>query len=78
MLHSGYCEALDGRTIAVVHVLDPEERERKMVLVEAAAMEQSLGETGSVSLFDKAEIKAQSEPTLTEIAKLLTDVRSLP
>ena len=74
-----YCKALNGRTIAVVHVLEPEERERKMVLVEAAEMEQSLGSMGSVALygilfdFDKADIKPKSEPTLKEIAKLLTD-----
>ena len=74
-----YCKALNGRTIALVHVLEPEERERKMVLVEAAAMEQSLASTGSIALygilfdFDKAEIKPDSEPTLKEIAKLLTD-----
>jgi outer membrane protein OmpA-like peptidoglycan-associated protein len=54
-----------------------------MVLVEAAAMEQSLVATGSVSLygilfdFDQAEIKPESEPTLSEIAKLLTDDPSL-
>lgn len=74
-----YCKALNGRTIAIVHVLEPKARDKKMVVVEAAEMADSLSTTGSISLYgiffdtDKADIKSESEPTLKEIAKLLTE-----
>lgn len=74
-----YCKAFNGRTIALVHVLEPKGRDKKMVVVEAAEMADSLAATGSISLYgiffdtDKADIKPESEPTLKEIAKLLTD-----
>jgi outer membrane protein OmpA-like peptidoglycan-associated protein len=71
------CKALNGRTIALVHVLEPKAREKKMVVVDAAKMAQSLSTQGSISLygilfdFDKADIKPESRPALDEIAKLL-------
>ena len=74
-----YCKALNGRTIAVVQVLEPKARDKKMVLVEAAKMADSLNATGSISLYgiffdtDKTDIKPESEPTLKEISTLLTN-----
>ena len=74
-----YCKALNGRTIALVHVLEPKGREKKMVLVEAAEMADALSTAGSISLYgiffdtDKAVIKPESEPTMKEIAKLLSE-----
>lgn len=83
MLDDLYCKAISGRTIAIVHVLEPKARDKKMVVVEAKEMEASLASTGSIALygiffdFDKADIKPESEPTLKEIAKLLTDTPEL-
>ena len=77
MLDTGYCAAIGGRTIAIVHVMEPKQRDRKMVVVEARKMEEAIIASGSVSLygiffdFDKADIKPESEPTLKEIGKLL-------
>lgn len=74
-----YCKKLNGRTIALVHVLEPKGRDRKMVLVEAAKMADSLSTTGSISLYgiyfdtDKASLKPESDPTLKEIATLLAN-----
>jgi OOP family OmpA-OmpF porin len=74
-----YCKELNNRTVAVVQVLEPKARDKKMVVVEAAKMADSLTATGSISLYgiffdtDKADIKPESEPTLKEISKLLTD-----
>ncbi|MGE0239329.1 MAG: OmpA family protein [Parvibaculaceae bacterium] len=74
-----YCKALNGRTIALVHVLEPKGRDKKMVLVAAAEMADTLSTTGSISLYgiyfdtDKSDLKPESEPTLKEIAKLLTE-----
>jgi OOP family OmpA-OmpF porin len=74
-----YCKELNGRTIALVHVLEPKNRDKKMVVVAAAEMQSTISTTGSISLygiffdFDKADIKPESEPTLTEISKLLTE-----
>lgn len=78
-----YCKVLNGRTVALVHVLEPKARDKKMVVVEAAEMADSLSTTGSISLYgiffdtDKTEIKPESEPTLKEIAKLLTDAPNM-
>lgn len=74
-----YCKELNGRTIALVHVLEPKGRDKKMVLVEAAKMADSLSTTGSISLYGiyfdtaKADIKPESDPTLKEIATLLAN-----
>jgi outer membrane protein OmpA-like peptidoglycan-associated protein len=71
------CRALNGRTIALVHVFEPKAREQKMVVVDAATIAQSLTAQGSISLygilfdFDKADVKPESRPALDEIAKLL-------
>ncbi|GLK77229.1 OmpA/MotB domain-containing protein [Methylopila jiangsuensis] len=72
-----YCKALNGRTIALVHVIEPKGRDRKMVTVKAEDMAKSIDKTGRVALYgvffdtDKAELKPASEPTLKEIAALL-------
>ncbi|MET2830297.1 DUF4892 domain-containing protein [Mesorhizobium shangrilense] len=79
MIDDLYCKALSGRTVAVVHVLEPKARDKKMVVVEAAKMADSLTATGSISLYgilfdsDKADIKPESEPTLKEISTLLAN-----
>lgn len=72
-----YCKELNGRTVAIVQVVEPKERDKKMVLVEAAKMADSLAASGGIALYGvyfdtgKADIKPESEPTLSEIAKLL-------
>jgi OOP family OmpA-OmpF porin len=72
-----YCKQLNGRTVALVHVLEPKARDRKMTTVKADEMAKSIGSTGKVTLYgilfdtDKTEVKAGSEPTLQEIASLL-------
>ncbi len=77
LLDDLYCKELNGRTIALVHVLEPKSRDKKMVIVGAKEMASSLGSQGSISLYgiyfdtDKAELKAESAPTLKEIAGLL-------
>ena len=74
-----HCKALNGRTVAIVHVLEPKARDRKMVVVEASKMNEALSTSGSISLYgiyfdtDKADVKPESDPTLTEIATLLTE-----
>lgn len=79
MLDDLYCKAMNGRTIAIVNVLEPKERDKKMVVVEAAKMADELSVSGTIALYgiffdtDKANIKPESEPTLKEIAKLLAD-----
>lgn len=74
---SASCRALDGRTIAVVDILQPKEREQKMVTVKAEEMAQKISTKGSIALygiyfdFNKADIKPESQPTLEQIAHLL-------
>lgn len=72
-----YCGAFTNRTIAIVHILEPKAREQKMVVVKAEEMAKDINASGHVALYgilfdtDKATLKPDSEPTLTEIAKLL-------
>jgi len=72
-----YCKAFNSRTIAVVHVLEPRPRDRKMITVKAEEMARSIDATGRIALYgilfdtDKAELKPASDPALVEIATLL-------
>jgi OmpA-OmpF porin, OOP family len=72
-----YCKAFSGRTIAVVDIIEGKAREQKMITVTSAEMAKEISSSGSVALygiyfdFNKADLKAESEPALAEIAKLL-------
>ncbi|MGV8951347.1 MAG: DUF4892 domain-containing protein [Cypionkella sp.] len=72
-----YCKEFNGRTVALVQVVEPKPRDQKMVVVKSAEMESSLSALGSISLYgilfdtDKADLKPDSAPTLQEIATLL-------
>lgn len=73
-----YCEVFNGRTIAVVDVLETKPREQKMVTVSAGEMQKALSATGRVALYGiyfdtaSATIRPDSKPTLDEIGKLLS------
>jgi OOP family OmpA-OmpF porin len=73
----GYCKAFNDRTVALVHVLAPKEREQKMVVVKADEMARTIESTGHVALYgiffdtDKTDLKPESTPTLTEIAQMM-------
>ncbi|MGB5905494.1 MAG: OmpA family protein [Xanthobacteraceae bacterium] len=72
-----YCKAFNERTVALVHVIEPKPREQKMVVVKADDMARNISTTGRVALYgiffdtNKADLKPESNPTLTEIAGLL-------
>jgi OmpA-OmpF porin, OOP family len=72
-----------GMTIVKVDVIKPKAMERRMVLVNAAKMQQDIAKDGHISLygilfdFNKADLKPESKPTLDEIGKLLKDDASL-
>jgi OmpA-OmpF porin, OOP family len=67
----------NDRTVALVHVLAPKEREQKMVVVKADEMARTIESTGHVALYgiffdtDKTDLKPESTPTLTEIAQMM-------
>lgn len=68
------CLPLNGRTIAVVDLVEAKAREQKMVTVEGLRRE--LATKGHVALyinfdFDKATIRPDSKPILDEVEKLL-------
>ena len=77
LLDDLYCKELSGRTVAIVHVLEPKARDKKMVVVEAKQMESAIDVDGSIALYgiyfdtDKADLKPESAPTLKEIAGLM-------
>jgi len=74
---ASYCKAFNGRTIAVIDIVEDKPREQKMITVTSTDMAKQISSSGSVALygisfdFNKADMKAESEPTLSEIAKLL-------
>ena len=76
---SDVCHGFNGRTIAVVDILEAKDREKKMVTVDAGAMAKAIESSGRVALygihfdFNKADVKPESEPTLQEITKLLKE-----
>ncbi len=78
-----FCKAFTGRTVAVVQLVEPKAREKKMVVVQAAEMAKSIDSAGKVALYgilfdtDKADLKPESDPTLQEIATLLKTTPSL-
>lgn len=71
------CKALNERTIAVIDIVEAKGREQKMVTVSSGEMAQAIAGGGRVALygiyfdFNKAGVKPESDPTLSEIAKLL-------
>jgi OOP family OmpA-OmpF porin len=75
---NSYCKALSGRTMALVHVVEPKAREQKMVVVPADQMASTIDAEGSIALYgiyfdtNEARLRLESEPTLQQIAKLLS------
>ena len=65
------------RTLAEIIVIVPQKLEQKMVFVNAEEMKRSITDTGKVTLYglyfdtDKDTMRADSAPTLEEIAKLM-------
>ena len=72
-----------GRTLVQLVVVTPRQMEKKMAFVNADEMKQALQESGKVALYgvyfetDKDVVKAESQPTLEEIAKLLKNNPSM-
>ncbi len=79
---SDVCYGFNGRTIAVVDILEAKEREKKMVTVDAGAMAKAIESSGRVALygiyfdFNKADLKPESNATLQEMAELLKETPS--
>jgi OOP family OmpA-OmpF porin len=69
--------------VILLDVIDAVPIETGMVTIDAAAMAKDISSTGHVALYgiyfdtDKADLKPESQPTLQEIAKLLTRNASL-
>lgn len=69
--------------LAVLTIVAPQAMEEKMVLLNAGEMSKELASSGRVALYglnfdtDKDVLRADSEPTLKEIVKLLASNRSL-
>jgi OOP family OmpA-OmpF porin len=64
-------------TLVRVDVCETKAMEQRMVTVNATEMEKAISDTGRVALygiyfdFNKADVKAESDPTLAEIGKLM-------
>lgn len=74
-----------GKALAIAQlvVVTPQQMEKKMTFVNADDMKRALNDSGKVALYgvyfdtDKDVVKAESQPTLNEIAKLLKSNPSL-
>ena len=77
------CVAFNGRTVAVVDLVEAKAREQKMITVQAGEMAKAISNEGRIALygihfdFNKAEVKGESAPTLDQMTKLLKDNPSL-
>lgn len=77
------CKVLNGRTIAVVDLIEGKPRERKMVMVAAPEMAKAIDAQGRIALygilfdFDQATLKPESAAVLVEIARLLRSTAGL-
>ena len=73
----------EGTVLIQVDYVDTRPMEEKMVVVNAAQMQKSISSSGKVALygiyfdFNKADIKPESAPTLTEMATLLKNEPAL-
>lgn len=71
------------RVAVLLDVVEAKPMEAKMVTVDAATMAKDIAATGKVAVYglffdtDKADLKPESEPSLSEIGKLLKDQPSL-
>lgn len=69
------CAALTGRTVALVHVLLPADREHRMA--PAGDMAAAIGAEGRVALAgllfdgDSAELRPESDPALDQVARMM-------
>jgi OmpA-OmpF porin, OOP family len=72
-----------GRPIILVDLVESAGMETKMVTVDASAMAKGIASDGHVALygilfdFNKADVKPESDPTLTEMAALLKSTPTL-
>jgi outer membrane protein OmpA-like peptidoglycan-associated protein len=72
-----------GRVVVQLDVVETKPMEKKMVAVNSGEMAKSIGSSGKIALYgiyfdtNKADVKSESEPTLIQIAKLLTENESL-
>jgi outer membrane protein OmpA-like peptidoglycan-associated protein len=73
-----FCNAIKGRTISIVDIVQVEELEAEFVTVQAEEMAAEISGTGKIALYGilfdtaKADVKLESTATLSQIAGLLT------
>jgi outer membrane protein OmpA-like peptidoglycan-associated protein len=76
--HANWLKIPEGVVLARVDLLEVQARKQRMELVESDEMAEQIALNGRIALygiefdFDSAEVRASAEPTLAEIAKLLT------
>jgi outer membrane protein OmpA-like peptidoglycan-associated protein len=76
--HANWLRIPEGVVLARVDLLEVQARKQRMALVESDEMAERIALDGRIALYgiefdhDSAEIRASAEPTLAEIAKLLT------
>lgn len=74
-----FCNAIAGRTVAIVDIVQVGEMESTMVTVNSEEMASKISDTGKIALYgiyfdsDKADLKHSSKDTLDQIDILLTD-----
>jgi len=74
---------LSKQPVTLLEVIESEAMDTGMVTIDAEAMAKGIDVTGHIAIYgvyfdtNSAEIKAESSPTLSEIAKLLSDRPSL-
>ncbi len=75
--HGNYSDALDGRVLALVGIVEPRPMEQKIVTIKASEIAGDVAANGRAAFygiyfdFNKADVKPESDPQLTEMASYI-------
>jgi outer membrane protein OmpA-like peptidoglycan-associated protein len=75
--HGTYSEALDGRVLALVGIVEPRPMEQKIVTIKASEIAGDVAANGRAAFygiyfdFNKADVKPESDPQLAEMASYI-------
>ena len=75
--HGNYSEALDGRVLALVGIVEPRPMEQKIVTIKASEIAGDVAANGRAAFygiyfdFNKADVKPESDPQLAEMASYI-------
>jgi outer membrane protein OmpA-like peptidoglycan-associated protein len=77
--HGTFSEALDGRVLSLLQIVEPRPMEQKIVTISAPEIASQVAAQGRVAFygiffdFNKADVKPESDPQLAEMARFIKE-----